>query len=100
MNAYTQRSDRPQLAIVTATAAEGIRTRTGVAYAPRCAFTSGSKLCVTQRLIRVKTRTRGRFARAQSGAIPYGGRYRGTRLRSPAIADAPANQRITMVARS
>src|SRR5262249_23070685 len=37
------------------------------------------------------------MARAQSGAMPYRGKYCGTRFNSPAIALAPANHRITTV---
>jgi hypothetical protein len=44
--------------------------------------------------------TSGRLARAHSGAIPYRGRYFGTSVNNPAIADDPANHRITIVATS
>jgi hypothetical protein len=46
-----------------------------------------------------KTSTSGRVARAQSGAIPYRGRYCGTRFSRPAMADAPANHSVPIVAR-
>ena len=52
---------------------------------------------MTSRLIIVKTTTSGRYAAAHSGAMPYRGRYRGTMLSSPAIAEAPANQRMRIV---
>ena len=51
-------------------------------------------------MIAVTTSTSGRVAFVHSGAMPYRGRYRGTRLRSPAIAEAPANHRMEMVLRS
>jgi len=38
----------------------------------------------------VKITTSGRVARAHSGAMPYRGRYSGTRFNSPASAEAPA----------
>ena len=50
--------------------------------------------------IAVKRSTSGRAARVHSGAIPYRGKYRGTMLMSPAMALAPANQRIRIVMRS
>ena len=60
--------------------------------------TSGQMVfTVTTNVMTMKIRTSGRLARAHSGAMPYRGRYLGTRLRSPAIADAPANQRIAIV---
>src|SRR5437762_2079001 len=86
--------------IATATAAEVISTRTPVAYAPACASTLARKTTVTTIVTPVKSATNGRFERAHSGAMPYRGRYRGTRFSSPAIADAPANHRISTVARS
>ena len=55
---------------VTATAAEVISTSTPVAYAPPWASTSARKMSVTTKAIAVKTRTSGRVARAQSGAMP------------------------------
>ena len=45
----------------------------------------------------VTSSTSGRIALAQSGAMPYRGRYRGTRFSRPAIADAPANHRMVIV---
>ena len=83
--------------MVTATAAEVISTKTPVAYAPPCLSTSASKIHVTAKQIAMKTSTSGLVARDHSGAIPYLGRYRGTIFKSPAIADAPANQRIRIV---
>ncbi len=59
-----------QNAIVTATAADVMRKSTPVAYAPPWASTSASKRTVTTNAIRHSTRTRGRVARAQFGAIP------------------------------
>src|SRR5687767_9037748 len=86
-----------QAETVTANAADVISTKTPVAYAPPCEVTSARNKIVTKNAIAVKTRTNGRVARAQSGAIPNRGKYRGTIFRSPAIADAPANQRIVIV---
>ena len=45
----------------------------------------------------VNSVTSGRVARVHSGAMPYRGRYRGTRFSRPAIADAPANHRMAIV---
>ena len=45
----------------------------------------------------MNTSTSGRDARAHSGAMPKRGRYRGIRLSSPAMAEAPANARIRIV---
>ena len=47
--------------------------------------------------IAVKTSTSGRTAAAHWGTMPYRGRKRGTRLRRPAIAEAPANHRMAIV---
>src|SRR6185312_3107427 len=88
---------RRRAARVTAVAAEVINTRTPVAYAPPCASTLAEKTTVITNATVVKTSTSGRTARAQVGAMPYRGRYRGTRLSNPAIADAPANHRIPIV---
>jgi hypothetical protein len=63
-------------------------------------LTLASKIQVTNRLMSVNRITSGRTARAHSGAMPYRGRYCGTRFNSPAMALAPANQRMTTVARS
>ncbi len=81
-------------------AADVISTSTPVAYAPPWASTSAWKTIVMRKAVPVKTSTIGRTARDQDGAMPNLGRYRGTRLSSPAIAEAPANQRIAMVDRS
>ena len=67
MAPHWARAVRP---MVTAMAAELIRTRTPVAYAPPCASTSASKIQVTRNATRVKTITMGRTARAQCGAMP------------------------------
>src|SRR6478672_1029677 len=83
--------------IVTATAAEVISANTPVAYAPACASTSARKRIVTMKQMPVNIRTSGLVAFAQLGAIPYLGRYRGTMFKSPAMAEAPANQRIEIV---
>src|SRR3954453_18298737 len=88
---------RRRAEIVTATAALVIRTSTPVAYAPPCAFTSARNINVTVNAIAVYTSTSGRGARVHSGAIPYRGKYRGTMFSNPAIAEAPANQRIEIV---
>src|SRR5262245_19498267 len=85
------------LSITVATPALVMRTSTPVAYAPPWASGFALNTQVTIRLMAVKRRTSGRDARAHSGAMPYRGRYRGTRLSSPAIALAPANQRMTIV---
>jgi hypothetical protein len=77
-----------------------MRNSTPVAYAPPWASTSALNSSVTTTAMVKKTSTSGRVARAQSGAMPYGGRYRGTRFRSPAMADAPANHRMPIVLRS
>src|SRR5438445_5108221 len=84
----------------TAIAADDIRTKTPVAYAPPWASTFASNIHVTVKQIAVNTSTSGRVARDHSGAIPYRGRYLGTILSRPAIADAPANHRIRIVLRS
>jgi hypothetical protein len=55
---------------VTATAADDISISTPVAYAPPCFSTSASKMIVTSTEMAVISRTRGRVARAQSGAMP------------------------------
>lgn len=44
-----------------------------------------------------KTSTSTRVDRAQSGAIPYRGRYLGMMLSRPARADAPANHKMPIV---
>jgi hypothetical protein len=72
-------------------------TRTPVAYAPPWASTLALKTIVTAMVMAVMMTTSGRFARAHSGAIPYRGRYRGTRFNRPASADAPANHRMEIV---
>ena len=82
---------------VAAIAAEVISTRTPVAYAPACSSTLALKSKVTPNATVVKKTTSGRIAAAHPGAIPYLGKYFGTRLNKPAIADAPANQRIRIV---
>src|SRR5688572_21749377 len=99
MNAKYTQSRRAlfHLRSVTATAADVIRTRTPVAYAPPCAVTSALKMIVIRKVTAVKSVTSGRVARVHSGAIPYRGRYRGTRFSNPAIADAPANHRMAIV---
>ena len=71
-----------------------------MAYAPPCASTSALKSSVTPKATAVNTSVSGRVARTHSGAMPYGGRYRGTSVRSPAMADAPANQRMAIVLKS
>jgi hypothetical protein len=55
---------------VTATAAENIRTRTPVAYAPAWASTPARKMSVIAKAMAVNTSVRGRTARVHSGAIP------------------------------
>src|SRR6185369_2855491 len=89
-----------QMLMVAAIAAEVMRTSTPVAYALACASTFALKRMVTPNATLVKNTTRGRIAPAQLGAIPYLGRYFGTRLSSPATADAPANQRMRIVLKS
>ena len=86
-----------RLEMADAVAPEVMSTSTPVAYAPAWASTSARKMTVIAADTAVNTRTRGRAARVHSGAMPYRGRYLGTRLMRPAIALAPANQRITTV---
>jgi hypothetical protein len=88
---------RRNWSIAVATQALVMRTSTPVAYAPPWASTFARKSRVTVRLIAVKRYTSGRTARAHSGAMPYFGRYCGTRFSRPTIALAPANQRMTTV---
>jgi len=85
---------------VTARVADVMSTSTPVAYAPPCASTEALNSRVMTTATTVNVMTSGRTARAQPGAMPYLGRYRGTMLSRPAIADAPANQRIAIVDRS
>src|SRR5437899_774989 len=89
-----------QRSMTVATHALVISASTPVAYASLWAFTLASKIQVTTTLVTVNRITSGRTALAQFGAIPYRGRYWGTRFRSPAMALAPANHRITTVMRS
>jgi hypothetical protein len=56
--------------MATATAPELINTSTPVAYAPACASTSALNARVTRIPMPVKITTRGRVARAHSGAMP------------------------------
>ena len=56
--------------MLTATAPETIMARMPVAYAPAWALTSALKPMVIRMLMAVYTRTTGRTARDQSGAIP------------------------------
>src|SRR6201991_2840348 len=88
---------RRRLDKVTAIAADVINTNTPVAYAPPCAVTFASKSQVMKNATDVNTTTSARVAVAQLGAIPNRGRQRGTRLSSPAIADAVANQGMNVV---
>ncbi len=83
--------------MTAATHALVISTSTPVAYAPPWASTFALNTQVTSRFMPVNSSTSGRTARAHSGAMPYRGRYCGTRFNSPTMALAPANQRMTMV---
>ena len=60
--------------MVTANAAEVIRTSTPVAYAPPWASTSARKASVMPNEVSANTSTSGRMCRVQSGAMPYRGR--------------------------
>jgi hypothetical protein len=57
-------------------------------------------MSVMKKFTAVNRITSGRVAFVHSGAMPYRGRYLGTRFRRPAIAEAPANHRMEMVLRS
>ena len=54
----------------TASAAELISIKTPVAYAPPCSSTSARKMIVIATAMPVMSKTSGRVARAQSGAMP------------------------------
>src|SRR5687768_450127 len=95
---YQGRPSRPRYTSITAaTQALVMSISTPVAYAPPWASTFALNTSVTTRLMTVNRITSGLTARAHSGAMPYRGRYCGTRFNSPTMALAPANHRITMV---
>ena len=63
-----------QRAKAEATAAESIKTRTPVAYAPPCASTLALKMRVTITLTMNSKSTSGRELATQEGAIPKRGK--------------------------